>query len=416
VLVAAVDYSADTVTDLAGPIDTYAGIVRGYAEGDLVFTADRFNGSYNNGEFEVAGNYIAPGTPVYLHTDHLGSASLSTSATGAQVSEMRYYAYGGTRSGTMDTDRRYTGQRWEAGIGLYDYNARYYDPALGQFVQADTVVPSMAHSQDFNRYSYVRGNPLVYVDPSGYDPLDAEWERQFRDAHGRGATDLDRQRRLYSIAYPGPISGGWPWTEEDWGYFIRNQDKVYRSTKNRRGIDDFKSAIDRLALYYEDGEEAQFVSALALLYAGWPYDPSGKNIISVNFDGLNPDFQPINSCGTYEYCGNAEYHVNHGMEGFADEYYYAGEENTHHYVAHLLLGYHLGALANFFVTPLREEAQGQLDVREDVAMGWAGGLHGASLRLGGRTEGLLGPTVSDFSKLVSGLCSSPFPIPHYCVK
>jgi hypothetical protein len=62
---AAVDYSADTVTDLAGPIDTYAGIVRGYAEGDLVFTADRFNG-----EFEVAGNYIAPGTPVYLYTDH----------------------------------------------------------------------------------------------------------------------------------------------------------------------------------------------------------------------------------------------------------------------------------------------------------------------------------------------------------
>jgi RHS repeat-associated protein len=52
--------------------------------------------------------------------------------------------------------RGYTGQRWEAGIGLYDYNARHYDPALGRFVQADTIVPSVAHSQDFNRYSYVR--------------------------------------------------------------------------------------------------------------------------------------------------------------------------------------------------------------------------------------------------------------------
>jgi RHS repeat-associated protein len=81
---------------------------------------------------------------------------------------MRYYPYGETRSGTMDTDRLYTGQRWEAGIGLYDYNARYYDPALGRFVQADTVVPSMANPQDFNRYSYVRGNPLRYIDPSGH--------------------------------------------------------------------------------------------------------------------------------------------------------------------------------------------------------------------------------------------------------
>jgi RHS repeat-associated protein len=110
------------------------------------------------------------GELTYLHTDHLGSASLATDATGGVTSEMRYYPYGQTRSGTMDTDRQYTGQRWEAGIGLYDYNARYYDPALGRFVQADTIVPSMAHSQDFNRYSYVRNNPLKYTDPSGHAP------------------------------------------------------------------------------------------------------------------------------------------------------------------------------------------------------------------------------------------------------
>jgi RHS repeat-associated protein len=81
---------------------------------------------------------------------------------------MRYYPYGQTRSGTMDTDRQYTGQRWEAGIGLYDYNARYYDPALGRFVQADTVVPDAQHPQDFNRYSYVRNNALKYTDPTGH--------------------------------------------------------------------------------------------------------------------------------------------------------------------------------------------------------------------------------------------------------
>jgi RHS repeat-associated protein len=110
------------------------------------------------------------GILTYLHTDHLGSASLATDATGGVTSEMRYYPYGETRSGTMDTDRRYTGQRWEAGIGLYDYNARYYDPALGRFVQADTIIPNFANPQSLNRYTYVYNRSLVFADQSGHFP------------------------------------------------------------------------------------------------------------------------------------------------------------------------------------------------------------------------------------------------------
>ncbi len=104
----------------------------------------------------------------YLHGDHLGSASLATDGSGGKVSAMRYYPYGATRSGAMDTDRRYTGQRWEASLGLYDYGARYYDPALGRFIQADTVVPGAGNPQALNRYAYAVGNPLKYTDPSGH--------------------------------------------------------------------------------------------------------------------------------------------------------------------------------------------------------------------------------------------------------
>ena len=69
----------------------------------------------------------------YLHGDHLGSASLVTMPAGGVHSEMRYYPYGETRwtSGTLPTDRRYTGQRFERAVGLIDYRARYYDPELG---------------------------------------------------------------------------------------------------------------------------------------------------------------------------------------------------------------------------------------------------------------------------------------------
>jgi len=116
------------------------------------------------------------GKVTYLHGDHLGSASLATDASGAKVSAMRYTPFGETRFGDAPTDRRFTGQREEAGIGLYDYGARFYSASLGRFISADTIVPQANDPQDFNRYSYVGNNPVKYVDPTGHwygpDPYD----------------------------------------------------------------------------------------------------------------------------------------------------------------------------------------------------------------------------------------------------
>ncbi|MBK7203037.1 MAG: hypothetical protein IPH87_21300 [Anaerolineae bacterium] len=45
--------------------------------------------------------------------------------------------------------------------GLYFYNARYYDPSLGRFASADTLIPNPGNPQSLNRYSYVLNNPLL---------------------------------------------------------------------------------------------------------------------------------------------------------------------------------------------------------------------------------------------------------------
>ena len=68
-----------------------------------------------------------------------------------------------TSSGTLPTDKGYTGQRADALTGLDDYNARSYDPLAGQFTSADTTLAG-----GLNRYAYVGGNPETRTDPSGH--------------------------------------------------------------------------------------------------------------------------------------------------------------------------------------------------------------------------------------------------------
>ena len=54
--------------------------------------------------------------------------------------------------------------------GLRYYNARYYDPELGQFISPDTLVPDPGQLLDYNCYAYARANPMRYNDPTGHDP------------------------------------------------------------------------------------------------------------------------------------------------------------------------------------------------------------------------------------------------------
>jgi RHS repeat-associated protein len=69
----------------------------------------------------------------------------------------------------VPTKYQYTGQySYEAEFGLYFYNARWYDPYLNHFTQPDSIIPDPYNPQDWNRYSYVRNNPLRYTDPTGH--------------------------------------------------------------------------------------------------------------------------------------------------------------------------------------------------------------------------------------------------------
>lgn len=106
----------------------------------------------------------------WLLSDHLGSTSTTANADGTWNSTIQYSAFGEIRasSGITPTEFRYTGQLRQDELGLYYYIARWYDPAIAHFTQADTIVPNAGDSAAYDRYAYVKNNPVKYTDPSGH--------------------------------------------------------------------------------------------------------------------------------------------------------------------------------------------------------------------------------------------------------
>ncbi len=99
--------------------------------------------------------------------------------------------HGFASQGNAYASCQFTSQRNETALGLYFYNARWYDPALGRFTRADTLVP--AGAQGYDRYAYADNNPVKYVDPSGHDPWYCETatcERKYSNRFSTQTVDV----------------------------------------------------------------------------------------------------------------------------------------------------------------------------------------------------------------------------------
>ena len=118
----------------------------------------------------IAIKQVGSGSISYCHPDHLGSTSILTNASGVKEEDLVDYPYGETftNTGTANVAYKYTGKELDDSTGLYFYDARYYDAALGRFISPDTIVPDPGNPQDFNRYTYANNNPILYNDPTGH--------------------------------------------------------------------------------------------------------------------------------------------------------------------------------------------------------------------------------------------------------
>ena len=105
------------------------------------------------------------------HFDYRGSTVAITDECGNITDTFKYDTYGKliSRTGNSFVIFGYNGRD---GVvtdknGLIYMRARYYSPDMRRFINADILHGEISDSTSLNRYSYVNGNPVSYVDPFG---------------------------------------------------------------------------------------------------------------------------------------------------------------------------------------------------------------------------------------------------------
>lgn len=120
-----------------------------------------------------AGAYA--GEVLHVHADHLGSPRVVTRPAAGNATVWRWALEGSAfgqhpADGDVDGDGvalefnlRYPGQYFDSATGWHYNYFRDYEPATGRYVQSDPI----GLGGGVNTYSYVSGNPIIGLDPTG---------------------------------------------------------------------------------------------------------------------------------------------------------------------------------------------------------------------------------------------------------
>ena len=129
-----------------------------------------------------SGNPATPEQVRFYHSDALGSVRAVTDIDGEIVSRSDYLPFGEQipadlgraditgYSEDAGNKHKFTGKERDGENGLDYFGARYLSGAQGRFTSVDpdfVVREHVVDPQQWNRYSYVRNNPLKYTDPDG---------------------------------------------------------------------------------------------------------------------------------------------------------------------------------------------------------------------------------------------------------
>jgi RHS repeat-associated protein len=115
---------------------------------------------------------LRAGATSYYHADGLGSVTSLSNTAGALAQIYTYDSFGKltNSSGSLTNPFRYTARDFDIETNLQFSRARYYDPAVGRFLNEDPI----AFNGGGNFYRYVYNSPIGLADAMGLSPADVK--------------------------------------------------------------------------------------------------------------------------------------------------------------------------------------------------------------------------------------------------
>ncbi len=160
----------------------------------------------------------SPGALTHYHLDHLGSIRWTASPTGTgsnarmSLKQQILYPFGSEFIAASTSDRlKFTGHERDdvntsLELGDLDYmHARYYNPAVGRFLSVDPGSTDKSLTQQWNRYAYVRNNPVTASDPDGREENKHRTDQQKPPNNPRAEAPL--KKGTASVGFTGSFSG-----------------------------------------------------------------------------------------------------------------------------------------------------------------------------------------------------------------
>jgi RHS repeat-associated protein len=123
---------------------------------------------------------ITPDGKIYTyHYDSRGSTIAISDSTGKIVNKYTYTPFGemAGSSESITNPFCYAGKHgiMEEVNGLKFMRARYYDTETGRFLNKDLIQGSWRSPQELNRYTYVKNNPVIWIDATGLFSWSEAW-------------------------------------------------------------------------------------------------------------------------------------------------------------------------------------------------------------------------------------------------
>lgn len=146
----------------------------------------------------------------YVYNGH-GDVIQVLDESGNTVNTYRYDEWGNilSQSEQIANPIRYAGEYYDEESGLYYLRARYYDPVLGRFISKDSYEGDITNPLTLNLYMYCAGNPIMYIDPSGFGYVWNTYGEVIGTTPGKDYTDYSKAAK---DTHGGSHLTNTPWT------------------------------------------------------------------------------------------------------------------------------------------------------------------------------------------------------------